>query len=452
MRQRLAALTLLVILLVTLVGSGRAAGPATRSLLPFVATGRAQPLLGLELTGRGDPAMVGLAAATAPGWLRLNGLAWRDVEPEPDGGYSWDAAATRALEAQLTAAAAAGIPVVLVLHGSPGWAVEPYSANCAPINSRHHERFARFAAAAVARYSASPYNVTHFEIGNEPDAYIFGVDSPFGCWGRTADPLYGGREYGALLRALYPAVKAANPRAQILNGGLLLDRPYEPATGAGSSGRFLEGMLEAGAGASFDILAFHSYSNYNGTPDGHAGAQDWKPGYLRELMARYGLNKPLFNTESALLCDTASPACALAQAHAIPRMYVRGLRDGLIGQIWYLYDNDSFRNTALVEPANPVATRPAHSAFVQANAALGGMQYAGPVAGLPVGAEGHRLTLGRRSTLVLWSGVSQAVTLPVGAEQVRCVAWNGSALPCAAAGGSLTLELGPGPIYVTVGG
>lgn len=451
MRFRTLALILVALLLTPLARPGSAAQPITTVYFPFVVASTPRPLLGLEVAGGGDPAWVGRAATAAPGWLRLNGLAWRAVEPTPDAGYSWSAPATQALEAQLTRAAVLGLRVVLVLHGSPTWAVAPYTADCAPIDRQHHARFARFAAAAVARYSAPPFNVLHFEIGNEPDAYIFGNDSPYGCWGRTDQDLYGGQGYGELLKAAYPAIKAANPHAQVLNGGLLLDAAYNPSTGSGQSARFLEGVLEAGAGASFDILAFHSYSNYDGTPDGHVGAQDWKPGYLRGLLARYGLSKPLFNTESALLCGQASPACALAQAHAIPRMYVRGLRDQLIGQIWYLYDNDGFRNTALVEPADPTVARPAALAFAQANRALAGMAYQGALAGLPAGAEGHRLSGQGRTTLVLWSATEQRVALAVAASaEVSCAAWDGAALPCGPSGGALTLSLGPGPVYVTL--
>lgn len=445
------ALTLVALALIPLARPGAAADQPTRLLLPLVATDAPRSMLGLEVSSTRDASWVSAAASLAPGWLRLSTLSWREVEPTPDGGYRWDGPATAAIEARMIRASELGLPVVLVLHDSPDWAVAPYGANCAPINPQHYARFARFAAAAVARYGAPPYNVRHFEIGNEPDAYIFENDSPYGCWGRRDDPYYGGREYGELLKAVYPAVKAADGRAQVLNGGLLLDGPYNASTGEGLSGRFLEGMLVAGAGGSFDILAYHSYSYAGATPNGTLGAQDWKPGYLRGVLARYGVQKPLFNNESALLCREATPGCALDQAYVIPRLYVRALRDGLIGQIWYLYDNDSFHHTALVEPDNPALTRPGHSAFAQASRALTGLGYAGPIPGLPAGAEGYRLAAPGRATLVLWSDTPQAVQLDVGAAgQVTCAAWDGATLACAPTGGTLTLSVGPGPVYVTL--
>lgn len=445
------ALMLCALLLAATAGSTAASGPPHRVFLPNVATSAPVGLFGFELSAARGPEWVEHADALDPAWLRLNGLAWSDVEPAPDAGLSWDAPAVKALEGQLARAAALQLPVILVLHGSPAWAVAPHTANCAPINSEHYGRFARFAAAAVARYSAPPFNVRYFEIGNEPDAYIFGVDSPYGCWGRRDEPLYGGEAYGRLLMVAYPAIKAANPEAQVLNGGLLLDAAYNPVTGSGQSGRFLEGMLEAGAGRSFDILAFHSYSYYNGTPDGTLGAQDWKPAYLRGVLARYGLQKPLFNTESALLCPAATATCAEAQAYTIPRLYMRALRDGLVGQIWYLYDSDGFHNTALVEPTNPEQVRPAYRAFAQVGKALAGLSYGGPIAGLPPEAEGHSFVAGSRATYLLWSARPQVASLPIApGSQTSCATWEGASLPCAPRGGEVSLILEPAPLYVTV--
>lgn len=445
------ALLLCALLLAAPASGAATATPTHRVFLPIVSTGAPVGQLGLELSPARGPEWMDRAHAVAPAWLRLNGLAWSDVEPTQGAGYRWDAPATRALEARLTRAAQLGLPVILVIHGSPRWAVAPHAANCAPIAPEHYGRFASFAAAAVARYSAPPFNVRYYELGNEPDANLFSTDSPYGCWGRTDEPRYGGEAYGRLLMAAYPAIKAASPAAQVLNGGLLLDTAYNPVTGDGASGRFLEGMLEAGAGAAFDILAFHSYSYYDGTPDGSLGAQDWKPAYLRGILARYGLQKPLFNTESALLCPTASDACAQAQANVIPRLYVRALRDGLVGQVWYAFDSDSFHHTALVNPGAPQQQRPAYRAFAQAAHALAGMGYSGPVAGLPPGAEGHSLVAGGRTTYVLWSNRTQAASLPVASgARVACATWEGQSAPCNPSGGALPLQLGPVPLYVTV--
>jgi len=449
--RRSLRLLLLLALTLTLVHASTATSSAPFQLfLPAMGSGPARGALGVELSGAGSPdGLPELGAA----WVRYNSLRWRDVEPLPGQDYRWDAPAVRALDAQLRTAAQLGLRVVLVLHASPAWAVAPFRADCAPINPRFYGDFARFAEAAVRRYSAPPFNVRHWEITNEPDAFVFEADSVFGCWGRRDQELYGGQAYGELLKATYPAVKRAAPAALVLHGGLLLDEPYNPATGEGRSGRFLEGVLAAGAGNSFDILAFHSYSTYDGSADGSAGPQDWKPGYLRAILARYGLSKPLFNSEGALLCPDPSAACAQAQANAMGRLYVRALRDELLGFIWYLYDSDGFRNTALIEPAEPSRRRPAFVAFAQASAALAGYRYVEAVGGLPQGVEAHRLVWGGRTTLVLWANTPTLIALALGPGAApRCAEWDGAALPCAAdASGALLIEAVPGPRYVVVG-
>ncbi|GAB4428588.1 MAG: hypothetical protein OHK0015_11620 [Chloroflexi bacterium OHK40] len=446
---RLCRVVAFVLVFVLLGGSALATGPTRQQhYLPLVGTGGSRGIFGLELT-RIEPSR-GLdgVVALAPGWVRRGALSWSEVEPTP-GTLRWDTPAIQALDAELMTATRLGLRVVLVIHGSPAWAVAPYRANCAPIAPEHFQAFASFVQQAVARYSAPPYNVRYWEIGNEPDAFVFDADAPFGCWGQKGETFYGGEAFGELLKVVYPAVKRANPSAQVIHGGLLLDRPYDPVTGEGQEARFIEGVLEAGAGDSFDILAYHSYSYYNGNPDGTLSTQDWKPGYLRGILARYGLEKPLFNTESALLCLEPSDACAQAQADAMGRLYVRALRDGIMGYIWYVYDSDSFRSTALVEPDQPTVRRPAFYAFAQARAALDDHRYHAAISGLPDGVEAHQLIAGSRTTIVLWANQATKVRLELGtAQELRCTEADSTPIACASDGSTLELTALPGPRYV----
>ncbi len=255
-----------------------------------------------------------------------------------------------------------------------------------------------------------------------------------------------------MLKAVYPAMKAANPAVQVLNGGLLLDKPYNATMQAGLSARFLEGVFVAGAGDSFDIVSYHSYSYYGvsmTTTDGNTGSVDWKVAYLRQLMDTYRVpQKPLLNTESALLCYTASAACQQAQADAIPRMFARAMRDGLLGNVWYIYDSDAFRNTGLVEPGNIIVQRPGYAAFKQSMAMLGGSTYVGALTGQAPGVEGYRFRRNGQTITVLWSNAAQVVNLQVGAARVSCSGRDGTALACANVGGGVTLNAVSGPSYV----
>jgi hypothetical protein len=79
----------------------------------------------------------------------------------------------------------------------------------------------------VARYSVPPYNVKYWELWNEPDvdpalAGLIGGDIPFGCWGDSTDPYYGGGYYAEMLKAVYPRIKAADPQAQVARGRIAL--------------------------------------------------------------------------------------------------------------------------------------------------------------------------------------------------------------------------------------
>ena len=51
----------------------------------------------------------------------------------------------------------------------------------------------------------------HWELGNEPDVDpdLVPPDSIFGCWGEISDrEYYGGKEYGNMLKLVYPAINS----------------------------------------------------------------------------------------------------------------------------------------------------------------------------------------------------------------------------------------------------
>jgi hypothetical protein len=421
---------------------------STQVYVPLVRErGTAPTVVGIEVHEVAVERDVARLIELGPSWVRRNGLQWAAAEPTEGAGYRWDAPEIVALEQDLLALNQVGTSIVLVVHGSPAWAVAPYNVNCAPIQAAKYSAFATFLAAAVERYSQPPFNVRYWEIGNEPDAPVSPTNSVYGCWGLADDPYYGGGAYGEMLKVVYPAIKAANPNVQVLFGGLLLDRPYNAEDNTGRSSLFLEGALRAGAGAAFDILAFHGYSFYNGTPDGNQPG-NWKVTYLRSLLEQFQLSKPLFQSEGALLCVEKTAECHTAQAHALPRMYLRTVRDQLLGFTWYVYGNDSFRHTALIEPGTTNEVRPAFLALRTLRANLQGAQYIGPFMDLPEGAEGYTLTRNTEIISVLWSNTPQTLQLPFAVVQVNCHDWQGTTIACPVQDGQLKLELGPGPLYV----
>src|SRR5690606_32739206 len=115
-------------------------------------------------------------------------------------------------------------PIIVISH-TPTWAQQVPGASCGPIKPTALADFAKFMGEMASRYSKPPYNVHYWEIGNEPDVAPEQVpnDSVFGCWGNMSDPYYGGAYYAEMLKVVYPAIKKADPLAQVVFGGLLLD-------------------------------------------------------------------------------------------------------------------------------------------------------------------------------------------------------------------------------------
>jgi len=196
----------------------------------------------------------------------------------------------------VSAAAANGLGVVGVLVGTPSWAGNG-EANQVPANLSlpvtHPDNYwARFVYNMVLHYRDQ---VRYWQIWNEPNLDQFWNGSP--------------SDYYRLLKVAYQAAKAADPKAQILFGGL-----------SGQAPSYLEQVLRAAeadpearaAGYFFDIFAWHTYSravqHYDGTLS------------YRETLARHGLSKPIWITESHIpawndpsICGTQ---CSPEQWHA----------------------------------------------------------------------------------------------------------------------------------------
>lgn len=322
-----------------------------------------RPIFGVETnTGRiVNTTIKQRARQLGAAWLRLNTVSWRSVQPEADTPEEqWDWTALSVFETELTAAAQSNLTPMVIVDDSPRWAtILPTS--CGAIREDRFDDFARFMQALVTRYKQAPYNVHYWELGNEVDIDpdLVGVDNIFGCWGDIDDPLYGGQHYGNMLKVVYPAIKAADPDAQVLIGGLLLDRPDTRITGRGKPERFLEGILQAGAGSSFDIVAFHTYPWFNGAGvDSDLTDFRWaalggmvfgKARFLREVMSRYGVDKPLFLNETALLGRSQTSVFFEGQAEHIVRTTVRSMAAGIQAYCWYTLHDSGWLSAGLLD-------------------------------------------------------------------------------------------------------
>jgi hypothetical protein len=160
-------------------------------------------------------------------WSRLS-LNWHDLEPTK-GTYSSYYLGDLDRAVQLTHDA--GSKIILDLNQSPGWASGSTNKEAPPLDPKDVVPFLEFIA---NRYQGE---VQAYEIWNEENKTRF--------WPSGPDPA----AYAGLLRAAYPAVKAADPSALVLFGGLNKNDYH-----------FVQAAYAAGVKGYFDVMAVHPYT------------------------------------------------------------------------------------------------------------------------------------------------------------------------------------------------
>ncbi len=374
-------------------------------------------------------------------WVSFSAFSWDEIQPEPDGPYHWETVD----EFSLTNAASIGLEVIAVIQYAPAWAQAEPGYACGPISPEALPAFSEFLTALVTRYSAAPYHIRYWQLGNEPDvdpALVPEPRSSFGCWGDEDDPYYGGGYYAEMLKAAYPAIKAADPWAQVVLGGLLLycdptagleGGPYQlPANLGGGPlqschpSLFLEGILRNEGGDYLDFVSFHGYPPYDGTLQQDKLYLNWdvrggivlgKLDFLREVMANYGVDKPVMHTEGALLCSVdaictpPSEDFYEAQADYVVWMFVRNIAEGLPASIWYGWEGPGWKYSSLLDGNQD--PRPAYYALDFLAEEIEGKAYMGAVNVHP-NLLGFEFFGGGEVVWILWPPDEQAydITLP----------------------------------------
>jgi hypothetical protein len=404
-------------------------------------------IFGAQMNNAIDEAQ-GLSQALNGGvyWVRFNAFDWDRIEPvltvPPT--FHWE----NVDEGSLIRASQNGLQVIAVVKYTPDWAQKYPGSACGPIKSTEFAAFAEFLTEAVNRYKKPPFNIKYWELGNEIDAPVYpNSRSVFGCWGDGSYPYFGGEYYAQMLKAAYPAIKAADLQAQVLLGGLLLDNPNEVTD---PMARFFEGVLRGGGGPFFDLVNFHSYGSFLGTT-GKMYNPNWpgsttslpeKVAFLKTVLNRYGLgSKPLIDTETALVCEVDTVPCFETQAVFTAKAYAEGIALGLQGLVYYAL-KEEYRFLGLLRPDN--TPRPSYLAFKTAADFLALAQYRGPVAGYPGGIFGYSYSSYRRMLIdVIWStdGAPQSVPLPFGAA-----AFDRYGTPLPVSGNKITVNYGP--VYI----
>jgi hypothetical protein len=309
--------------------------------------------MGVEVNSVDESGYISLLERTNMRWLRNNNWAivWHEIEPV-EGVRNWNHPRVKALEYQLITASERGMNLLQIVRGTPGWARKNAGAGptCGPIRQDKFYAFANFMQDLVRRYSAPPYNVRFWELGNEPDGPAVAGDNVFGCWLENNDFFNSGRHYGEMLKAVYPAIKAVSPESQVVMGAVLLDCSPTASVKPCPAQTFFDGIMDSGAGWAFDIGNFHAYDywqggqrfvneNWGSRSDTTGPSLIAKTDYMRGTLARYGYgNKPIINTEYALLCwqcKTTPPEFEQTKSIYIAQSNAAALAKDLKANVWY---------------------------------------------------------------------------------------------------------------------
>jgi polysaccharide biosynthesis protein PslG len=252
---------------------------AVLAAVPASAAKREVPRGWLGMVADG-PLMEGAAGTPEAEWdlLAQSGaesvrMAFRWPALQPEAGTAPNLAATDAL---VLAAARRGLRLLPVVEGTPTWAaLHPSKGHASPPHKV--STYTRLLRILVRRYGPTGslwaehpevprLPIRDWQVWNEPSGGN-GVDDPSVFWqkdGPWAD------DYVALLKAAHTAVRAADPSARILLGGLV-----------GRSWEALALLYDAGAGPYFERVALHPY-----TGDPHDVDKILQ--YCRTEMAKHG--------------------------------------------------------------------------------------------------------------------------------------------------------------------
>jgi Cellulase (glycosyl hydrolase family 5) len=157
-------------------------------------------------------------------WVRMF-VSWRALQPAPGA----IAPSVLASYEQSFAQLPAGTRVILDVVDTPRWETGSADEHAPPVAPSD---YAAFVGALAQRFGT---RVSAYEIWNEEDSPSW--------WSGGPDPA----AYAQLLKATYPAVKAADPSATVVLGGL-----------TGNDYQFLEGVYQAGGKGSFDAVGVHT--------------------------------------------------------------------------------------------------------------------------------------------------------------------------------------------------
>jgi hypothetical protein len=426
-------------------GSIQASEPSTYTIwLPYIVKDSRLPdgLFGAQIYGA-DPISIDRMSEIETAWVRLP-LSWRVIEPQnttPEN-YTWPAS----FEQQLAALSAQHIRVVLLFGDNPSWAATYLNG---PIDLVDISELTEFMQAVVARYSQPPYNVKYWEMYNEPDNgnELF-AEEGFGYFGDTP------QAYVDVLEAVYEPIKAVDPEAKVLLGGLAYDS-WEPDGPFVQD--FLDQVLISGGAAYFDLMNFHYYVSFRANWEPYGYDILGKLAFLRDKLASYGVDKPFVCTETGWFSNFQGGNGHEMQSRYVIQGFVRSMTTDMGLVIWFtLLDGaDDPRNWGLLDlDLNP---KPSYYAYQTLTTQLSRADYVRTLdfkeTG-PILVEAYEFATPSGGTIVVaWVDGDMTIKLERQAPQVIVVDKFGSETIVYdgdddLVDGRVHVSIGPSPVYL----
>jgi hypothetical protein len=254
-----------------------------------------------------------------------------------------------------------GVHLIAIIDGVPDWAG---SSAYGPIDADRLDEFSEFLTDLVNHYKNAPYNIHHWELFNEPDR-TSAEGSPVG-WG------YAGDRYAQMLAVAYPAIKAADPQATVLLGGLAYD--WFTEYGGPFYRYFPDEVLAAGGSEYLDVTNFHYFPDFSAEwerwdPNSEDRRNGWLPAptcgtvddaqgalyeaggidliaktshFRNRLATCLGLSKPVWVTELGEHGYADDPGSLAQQARYVIQGYARGLAAGVDNITWFALVSPSY--------------------------------------------------------------------------------------------------------------
>ncbi len=420
-----------------------------------------------------QPAMVSLMREAGVQWAREE-ISWAQLQPDRGGSYRWggDAAGMYNYDQAIALQHAAGINVLGLLAYNPAWF---QSKN--PILDEWLGDWGMYVYNVVARYGRDQQQIHYWEVWNEANLRPFGYEHG----------LYTVREFVRILDVARAAIKAADPDAVVVLGGLYDIWGPLPTTEDYDSLDYLRMIYAAGGWNAFDVVALHPYRPaapeamlHRRGPD-MTLEQEFRT--LDAMLAEFG-PKPVWLTEVGWSTFSGTFGVSEAdQAAYLQRTYVLALAHPSIQKVfWYDLREDTdpavpydqpatsqsesefhyglLRRSFPLNPDAPDLRKPAFVAYRALADALSGMRlettYAdGSQSGRP-GIFWYRFGDGVRHTDVLWQlyGDAVDVEIPCACREARVRRWDGTLVKVTATGNGKVQgrleELGA-PLLIQVG-